>query len=177
VSDTRSAVFNPRGLNVREVVAHKSRTKALRDLEDSEEISNEELLALPCDILIPAAFENQIRADNVAGVKAKLVAEAANGPTTPAADEILHRRGVPVIPDILANAGGVTVSYFEWVQNIENEQWPEQVVNDKLRAKMVASTDAVLDMHQRLRRDLRTAAFAVAITRVSRVAQSRGIWP
>jgi glutamate dehydrogenase/leucine dehydrogenase len=133
-------------------------------------ITNADLLHIECDILIPAAFENQIRADNAAGVKAKVVAEAANGPTTPAADKILFERGIPVLPDILTNAGGVTVSYFEWV-------------NDDLRRKMESATDAVLQMQLEIRDrhrvnvDLRTAAYALAIKRVATVALARGIWP
>jgi len=139
------------------------------------------ILAAP--FRIPAAFENQIRADNVSGVKAKVVAEAANGPTTPAADKVLFERGVPVLPDILTNSGGVTVSYFEWVQNIENEQWSEDHVNEHLREKMEAATDAVLQMQIEIKDrsgvsvDLRTSAFALAIKRVSTVALARGIWP
>src|SRR5207237_7815506 len=127
--------------------------------------------------------ENQIRADNVRGVKAKVIAEAANGPTTPAADKVLFERGVPILPDILANSGGVTVSYFEWVQNIENECWSEQDVNEHLRKKMEAATDAVLQMQLEIKDrhsasvDLRTAAFALAIKRVASVALVRGIWP
>jgi glutamate dehydrogenase/leucine dehydrogenase len=132
---------------------------------------------------VPAAFENQIRGDNVDGVSAKVIAEAANGPTTPAADRALFARGIPVLPDILTNAGGVTVSYFEWVQNIENEHWTEDDVNDKLRHKMEAATDAVLQMQLEIRDrrsesvDLRTSAFALAIKRVAKVAMNRGIWP
>src|SRR5207247_1542042 len=145
--------------------------------------TNDELLHLKCDILIPAAFENQIRNDNVAGVRAKVIAEAANGPTTPSADAALFDRGIPVIPDILANSGGVTVSYFEWVQNIENEHWSEDHVNEHLREKMEAATDAVLQMQIEIKDrhgenvDLRTAAFALAIKRVASVALVRGIWP
>jgi glutamate dehydrogenase/leucine dehydrogenase len=141
------------------------------------------LLHIECDVLIPAAFENQIRADNVAGVKTKLIAEAANGPTTPAADRELFARGVPVLPDILTNSGGVTVSYFEWVQNIENEHWSEDQVNAHLRTKMEAATDAVLQTQIEIKDrhaasvDLRTAAFVTAIKRVATVALARGIWP
>ena len=146
-------------------------------------ITNADLLQIECDVLIPAAFENQIRADNVENVKTKLIAEAANGPTTPAADRVLFERGVPIIPDILANGGGVTVSYFEWVQNIENEHWTEDDVNEKLKEKMEAATDAVLQMQLEIKDqhgaevDLRTAAFALAIKRVTSVALVRGIWP
>jgi glutamate dehydrogenase/leucine dehydrogenase len=152
-------------------------------LSGTKNITNDELLHIPCDVLIPAAFENQIRADNVAEVKTKVIAEAANGPSTPAADRALFQRGIPVLPDILTNSGGVTVSYFEWVQNIENEHWTEDDVNEKLRQKMEAATDAVLEMQQEIRDrrnadvDLRTSAFALAIKRVAEVAMHRGIWP
>jgi glutamate dehydrogenase (NAD(P)+) len=158
-----------------------------------------ELLALPCDILIPAALENQIRADNVDQIGARLIVEAANGPTTPEADRRLALRGIPVLPDILANAGGVAVSYFEWVQNVENEQWDEDHVNTKLERKMTRATDAVLGIqaetngsleqlggeHRARGRemgpleaiDLRTAAFVLAVGRVARITRARGIWP
>ncbi|MFQ5530625.1 MAG: Glu/Leu/Phe/Val dehydrogenase, partial [Gemmatimonadota bacterium] len=121
VSDSRGGIYSPGGLDPEAALAHKQATGSVVGLPGAEEISNEELLALECDLLIPAALENQIRADNADAVKARLIAEAANGPTTPAADRILFGRGIPVLPDILANAGGVTVSYYEWVQNIENE--------------------------------------------------------
>jgi glutamate dehydrogenase/leucine dehydrogenase len=162
-----------------------------------------DLVTVDCDILVPAALENQIRADNVADVKAKLIVEGANGPITPAADRALVERGIPVLPDILANAGGVTVSYFEWVQNNQNEQWELERVNEQLEQKMRRATDAVLKERDRICEsleeieaqleetrkkrevppgplgppDLRTAAFVLAISRVSSVALERGIWP
>jgi glutamate dehydrogenase (NAD(P)+) len=183
VSDSVGGVYSEQGINPDLALAHKRQTRSVVGLKGTKNITNEELLHAECDILIPAAFENQIRADNVAGVRAKLIAEAANGPTTPAADAELFKRGIPVIPDILANSGGVTVSYFEWVQNIENENWTEDDVNEKLRQKMEASTDAVLQMQIEIKDrhganvDLRTAAYALAIKRVASVATVRGIWP
>ena len=126
-------------------------------------------------------FENQIRQDNVTQLKCRLVCEAANGPTTPAADRILHERGIPILPDILTNSGGVCVSYFEWVQNIENEQWDREEVNSKLLRKMQRAVDATVDRQRQISQqrpvDLRTAAMAVAIGRVANVALERGIWP
>ncbi|HXG59595.1 MAG TPA: Glu/Leu/Phe/Val dehydrogenase [Thermoanaerobaculia bacterium] len=183
VSDSRGGVYSPDGIDVAATIAHKRTTGSVVGMKGTRNITNEELLHTKCDILIPAAFENQIRSDNVKGIRAKVVAEAANGPTTPAADAVLFHRGIPVIPDILANAGGVTVSYFEWVQNIENEQWTEAHVNEQLRIKMEAATDAVLGMQNSIRSnfgtnvDLRTSAYALAIKRVAEVAMARGIWP
>jgi len=183
ISDSTGGVLCEEGIDADAAIAHKKQTRSVVGMPGTKNITNAELLHVPCDILIPAAFENQIRADNVAGVNAKVVSEAANGPTTPAADRALFERGVSVLPDILTNGGGVTVSYFEWVQNIENEHWTEADVNEKLRQKMEAATDAVLQMQLEIRDsrnadvDLRTSAFALAIKRVAQVAMNRGIWP
>jgi glutamate dehydrogenase (NAD(P)+) len=184
VSDSRGGVIREEGLDVAAVAAHKEKTGGVGGAAGTRQLGNTELLALECDVLIPAALENQIHRDNAATVKARLICEAANGPTTPAADRILFERGIAVLPDILANSGGVCVSYFEWVQNIENEQWNVADVNEKLRVKMERATDAVLDCQKALNGeyadrpvDLRTAAFVVAISRVATVALERGIWP
>jgi glutamate dehydrogenase (NAD(P)+) len=183
VTDSRGGVHREEGLDVPAVIAHKEKTGSVVNLAGAKTITNPELLALPCDVLIPAALENQIRRDNAEAVQARLIAEAANGPTTPAADEILLRRGIPVLPDILANSGGVCVSYFEWVQNIENEQWDEAEVNGKLQTKMERAVDAVLAKQTEIKSkdgkavDLRTAALVLAIERVAHAAQQRGIWP
>jgi glutamate dehydrogenase (NAD(P)+) len=194
-SDSRGGIFRAGGLDLPAVRAHKVATGSVAGAPDTKPLTNAELLALECDILIPAALESQIRADNVDAVQARLVVEAANGPVTPAADRALFTRGVPVLPDILANGGGVTVSYFEWVQNIENEKWDESEVNGKLQTKMERAADAVVAKQAavneqvkagRLRSgsgaalepvDLRTAALIVAIDRVATVALERGIWP
>ena len=193
VSDTGGAIHDPSGLDVEAVIGHKAQTGSVVDFPGATNVSNEELLALPCDILVPAALENQIRADNVGSIRARLIAEAANGPTTPAADRVLLERGIPVLPDILANSGGVCVSYFEWVQNIENEQWELEKVNGKLERKMNRATDSVIDTMEEVngsldrlssaqaRRlepiDLRNAAYILAIKRVAKIAAERGIWP
>ncbi len=199
VSDSRGGILNPDGLDPRAVLAFKQETGTVVGYPGAKEVSNAELLALPCDILIPAALENEIRADNAAQVQARVIAEAANGPTTPAADKILFERGIVVLPDILANAGGVTVSYYEWVQNNENEQWDEDEVNEKLRRKMFRATDAVIEKRDAINAslaeldsarkkrgaggeplqpvDLRTAAYVLAISRVAEVTLERGIWP
>jgi len=183
VSDSTGGVLSDAGIDPALAIEHKKKTGSVVGLKGTKNITNDELLHVACDVLIPAAFENQIRADNVAGVRTKLIAEAANGPTTPAADKVLFQRGIPVLPDILTNSGGVTVSYFEWVQNIENEIWSEEEVNRQLKRKMESATDGVLQMQIEIKDqhniavDLRTAAFAQAIKRVARVALARGIWP
>jgi glutamate dehydrogenase (NAD(P)+) len=191
VSDSRGGAYREEGLDPDAVIAHKAKTGTVAGAAGTRSLTNEELLALDCDLLIPAALENQIRRDNAAAVRARLVCEAANGPTTPAADRILFDRGIPVLPDILANSGGVCVSYFEWVQNIENEQWDLDEVNHKLTTKMERATDAVLAKQAEVNQkaagqgskadlgpiDLRTAALLVAIERVANVALERGIWP
>ncbi len=199
ISDSRAAVLDPSGIDPAVAVAHKQATGSVEGLAGTTPISNAELLATECDILIPAALENQIHAANVGSIRARFIAEAANGPTTPAADRALFARGIPVLPDILANAGGVTVSYFEWLQNIENEQWDLEEVNRKLARYMTRATDAVLEQQREINRslaalsqrreqrglptvelqpaDLRTAAYVRAITRVAAVALERGIWP
>jgi glutamate dehydrogenase (NAD(P)+) len=184
VSDSHGGTYDPLGLDVPAVIAHKAQTGSVCGVPNSRTVSNAELLLLECDILVPAALENQIRRDNAAGVRARFICEAANGPTTPAADRILLERGIPVLPDILVNSGGVCVSYFEWVQNNENEQWDLDEVNHKLKTKMERATGRVLDKQAELNRspgaapaDLRTAALLVAIERVAHVAQERGIWP
>jgi glutamate dehydrogenase/leucine dehydrogenase len=196
VSDSTGGIVSERGLDPDAVWRHKEKNHTVQGFPSARNITNAELLALPCDILIPAAMECQIRADNADKVRARMIAEAANGPTTPAADDILFARGIPVLPDILANAGGVTVSYFEWVQNIENERWEEEEVNEKLRVKMERATDAVLEKQQQLNQrvargelvgqdgqtirqpaDLRIAALVLAVERVANVALERGIWP
>lgn len=199
ISDVSGGVHNPDGIDIGAALALRDETGFVKGLDGTEPISNEDLLELACDVLVPAALENQIRADNVGRIQARFVVEGANGPTTPAADRALFERGVPVLPDILANAGGVTVSYYEWVQNQENEQWEEEEVNDRLLRKMNRAADAVIDTQERIngdldaigsaraerglngqplgRIDLRTAAYVLAIRRVSDVALQRGIWP
>jgi glutamate dehydrogenase (NAD(P)+) len=184
VSDSKGGIFREEGLDLDEVQRQKKTTQSVVGTPGTRTIRNEELLSVSSDILIPAALENQIRRDNADQVKAKLICEAANGPTTPTADEILWRKGIPVLPDILANSGGVCVSYFEWVQNLENQQWELAEVNEKLRAKMKRATDAVIDKEAAINGgsqdklvDLRTAAMAMAIERVAHVALKRGIWP
>jgi glutamate dehydrogenase (NAD(P)+) len=199
VSDSTGAIWNDTGLDIEAVKRHKAETGSVVGLPGTVTISNEELIEVECDILIPSALENQIHADNADRIKARLVIEGANGPSTPGADRILFAKGVTVMPDILANSGGVTVSYFEWVQNIENQQWTLDEVNDKLREKLEKALDEVAEVQHELNAkislqepppedsedapaplepaDMRTAAYVLAISRVANVAIERGIWP
>jgi glutamate dehydrogenase (NAD(P)+) len=159
------------------VSAHKARTGSVLGFREGEDVSNEELLVLPTEILIPAALENQITASNVDRIQARLIAEAANGPTTPEADAMLYDRGVFVIPDILANAGGVTVSYFEWVQALQAFPWTEHEVNERLRRIMKRAFDAVYSTSSKYGVHMRTAALVRGIDRVAEFTRLRGIYP
>ncbi len=186
VSDSQGGVADEAGLDPEEVLAHKAETGTVVGLPETKTITNEDLLAWDCDILIPAALECQIRDDNAEAVKAKLVVEAANAPVSPEADEILQARGVIVLPDIVANGGGVVVSYFEWVQNLENQQWPLEEVESKLKQKIETAVDAMVSRWQRIRDNndredgasptLRDAALVEAIMRLSEVILQRDIW-
>jgi len=177
VSDSKGGIFNPKGLDIEALNAHKAKTGSVRGFKKSEPISSEDVLELECDILVPAALENQITLENAARVRAKIVAEAANGPTTPGADAILYKNGVLVIPDILANAGGVTVSYFEWVQDLQEFFWDEEQVNRRLERSMISAFEAVHANTKKYDVDMRTAAYILAIDRVAKATLSRGIWP
>ncbi len=174
VSDSRGGIYNPNGLPPAGVAAHKANTSSVLGFPGAKDITNAELLQVDCVVLIPAAFENQITAEIAPGVKAKIVAEAANGPTTPDADAILNERGILVIPDILASAGGVTVSYFEWVQNLQAYYWSEEEVNEKLAVKMSLAFDASYNMAEQYKVPMRTAAFMVAVNRIVEAMKVRG---
>ncbi|PYV60729.1 MAG: glutamate dehydrogenase [Acidobacteria bacterium] len=177
VSDSRAGVLDRAGLNVEELLIFKAKTGSVLGFPSAEVISSEALIELQCDILIPAALENQITMQNAERVKARIVAEAANGPTTPDADLLLHNRGIMVIPDVLANAGGVTVSYFEWVQDLQELFWDEDDVNRRLERVM---TKAFADVHATATKysvELRTGAYILAIDRVANAMRTRGIWP
>jgi glutamate dehydrogenase (NAD(P)+) len=177
VSDSRGGIYDPSGLDLEAVTAHKARTGTVVGFSGAKEISNEELLLLPVEILIPAALENQITGENAAQIQAVLIAEAANGPTTPEADAILFDRGVFVLPDIFANAGGVTVSYFEWVQALQAFPWTEHEVNERLRKIMHRAFEAVYDTSKSYGVHMRTAALVRAIDRVAEFTRLRGIYP
>jgi len=177
VSDSSGGIHNPDGLDPAKVGAWKKEHGTVVGFPGSEEISNSALLEVACDILVPAALENQITDRNADRVQAKIVAEAANGPTTPEADAILHERGVFLIPDILCNAGGVTVSYFEWVQDMQSFFWTEQRINESLKEIMDRAFEAVHAMSHRREVDMRTAAYMVAVARVAEATTLRGLYP
>jgi glutamate dehydrogenase (NAD(P)+) len=177
VSDTSGGIANKKGLDVNKVEAFKRETGRVQGLPGAERITNAELLELDCEVLIPAAIENQIGSHNAEHIKAKIVAEAANGPTSPEADRILRDKGVTLIPDILCNAGGVTVSYFEWVQDLQNLFWREATINARLKEVMVKSFNDVLDLSRKHKVDLRTAAYMLAVSRVADATLTRGIYP
>jgi glutamate dehydrogenase/leucine dehydrogenase len=177
VSDSKGAIHNAEGLIPGRVLKHKEETGSVAGYKESDEITNEELLAMECDILIPAALENQITKENAHTIKAKIVAEAANGPTTPSADDVLYENGVFVIPDILCNAGGVTVSYFEWVQNIQALFWTLDEVNDQLGRIMRRSFWDVVSITKKEKIHMRTAAWMLGVGRVAEATRLRGIYP
>ncbi len=175
VSDSRGGVYNARGLDVDALVTHKLQTGSVTTYPDGEPVTNQELLTLECDVLIPAALENQITPDNAGDVKARVIAEGANGPTTPEADGILDKHGVMVIPDILANAGGVTVSYFEWVQNQQGYQWTDAEVRERLEATMRRAFDEVWAQAEQDGTSLRKAAMKLGVSRVAEAVRLRGM--
>jgi glutamate dehydrogenase/leucine dehydrogenase len=176
-SDSRGGIRNGEGFNVAELLAHKRNTGSVVGFANSKAIPSEAVLGIECDILVPAALENQITLENVDMVKAKIVAEAANGPTTPDADNVLHKKGIMVIPDVLANAGGVTVSYFEWVQDLQELFWDEDDVNRRLERVMVKAFNDVFATAKKHNVAMRTGAYILAIDRVAKAMVTRGIWP
>jgi glutamate dehydrogenase (NAD(P)+) len=177
VSDSTGGIHNPNGLEINRVIAWKQEHGTVQGFPGAKDISNAQVLEVDCDILIPAALENQITARNADNIKARLVAEAANGPTTPEADEILWKKSIFMIPDILCNAGGVTVSYFEWVQGLNRDHWTEAIVNEKLRVIMVKAFAETLAIAQRESCDMRTAAYLLAVERVADAMAMRGLYP
>ena len=199
VSDSSGGIHAPDGLEVAQVEIHKDGTGSVVGMPGTQPLDHQEVLEVPCDVLIPAALETQITTANADQIEARVIIEAANGPTTPEADDVLCDRGIPVVPDILSAAGGVVVSYFEWAQNLANEQWTEAVVQDRLRNTMHRATDAMVTTRAVLldrladyqeawaeatknhatlpRPTLRTAAHVVAVRRCRRATEQRGIWP
>ena len=176
ISDIEQGMYNENGLDVDAVISHVQKNRGLKGFAGGQTIDNKALLELPCDILIPAATEDQITEKNASNIKARLIVEGANGPTTLEAEEILYQKGISVIPDILANAGGVTVSYFEWVQDRMGYFWRESVVNERLEDVLVASFHEVADYAKRFNVNFRTAAYMLGIQRVVDTIRIRGIY-
>ena len=172
VSDSRAGVYDENGLDVKSLIEHKEKTGSVSGF--AKEISNKELLELECDVLIPAALENQITKENAGNIKAKIILELANAPVTPEADDILHKNSVFVIPDILANAGGVVVSYFEWLQNLNNEQWELEEVLKKLSEKMTKAFNDVYNEAKKMKCSMRKAAYKIAIDKIIKAEKKKG---
>ena len=177
VSDSTGGIHNASGLDIVKVIAWKKEHGTVQGFPGAVDVSSSDVLTVDCDILIPAALENQITEANAGDIKARLIAEAANGPTTPEADRILWKKSKFMIPDILCNAGGVTVSYFEWVQDLNRDHWSEQVVNEKLKEIMVKAFSETLQIAQRDSIDMRTAAYLLAVQRVADATAMRGLDP
>jgi glutamate dehydrogenase (NAD(P)+) len=177
VSDSQGGIHNARGLDIERVIAWKQEHGTVVGFPGAEAVSNQAVLEIPCDVLIPAALENQITARNADRIQAKIVAEAANGPTTPEADATLFERGIFLIPDILCNAGGVTVSYFEWVQDLNRDHWSEAMVNAKLKEIMTKAFGETLALSQRHEVNMRTGAYLLAVDRVAQATALRGLYP
>ena len=178
ISDSQKGIYNEKGLNLDRILEYKAKYQCfVCEKKEESEITNEELLELDCDILVPAAIENQITEKNASRIKAKVIVEGANGPTTPEADEILNDRGIFVVPDILANAGGVTVSYFEWVQNLQELIWSEEEVLDRLTRIMQKGFKEILEISVSKKIPMRTAALVLAIGRVAEATRLRGLYP
>lgn len=173
VSDSKTAIYNPEGLNIAELIKHKETTKSVADFPGSKNISNEDLLALEVDILVPAALNSVITEKNWENVKAKTILEIANGPISLPESEKLYKKGIVIIPDVLTNSGGVIVSYFEWDQNMKNESWELEEVNKKLKEKIVAGFTSLWDYSQKYNLDLRTAAYVLAVARILEAEQKR----
>jgi glutamate dehydrogenase (NAD(P)+) len=177
VSDVNGGLASEAGLDVAALLRWVESEGSLRGFPGGDELRNDELLEVPCDVLVPAAVDRQITVENAERVDCLVVVEAANGPTTPEADEILRDRGVTVVPDVLANAGGVIVSYFEWVQSHQRLPWHLAEIHDRLRVQMRTAVDLIADAATRLDIDLRTAALSVALERVAEAARLRGVYP
>ncbi len=177
VSDSQGGIHNEQGLDIERVISWKQEHGTVVGFPGAKAVTNQEILEIPCDVLIPAALENQITAKNAGRIQARIVAEAANGPTTPEADATLYERGIFLIPDILCNAGGVTVSYFEWVQDLNRDHWSEDQVNHKLKEIMTKAFDETLALAERHEVNMRTGAYLLAVDRVAQATALRGLYP
>ena len=175
--DSKAAVSSSSGIDVAEALTYKAETKSLAGLPGTKEIAPDDILSIDCDILLPSALENAITMKNVGNVKAKIIAELANGPTTPGADRVLDDEGVFLIPDILANAGGVTVSYYEWVQDQYSFFWTERQINETLETTIQTAFNSVYETAKRYNTDMRTGAYILAVGRVAEATSVRGIFP
>ena len=177
VSDSKGAIINKNGINIKELIRYKQTKKKVDGFPNTKKITNEELLTTKCDILIPAALENQITEDIAKNIKCKIIGEAANGPTLPDADPLLYKKKIITIPDILANAGGVCISYLEWVQNNIGYYWTFDEVVDKMEKRIISSFNTVFSFSKKYKIDMRKAAMVLAISRVVDAFNARGIWP
>ena len=177
VSEDYGGIYNPLGLSIKRVLEYRAREKTLKGFPGAREVGNQELLTIDCDLLVPAAIGNQLTSRNARDVKASLIVEGANGPTTPEADAIFRERGIFLVPDILANAGGVTVSYFEWVQDLQSFFWSEHEVNQKLKAILTRAFNEVLKTKEDRKLDMRMAAYVQAVSRVAGATRERGLYP
>jgi glutamate dehydrogenase (NAD(P)+) len=177
ISDSSTALYNPKGIDVPAAFAYKAENRTLVGLKDAETITNEELVLLDCDIFAPCALEQVVTQENADQVKAAIICEGANGPVTPAADAILEDKGVLILPDVLANAGGVVVSYFEWVQGLQEYFWKEVEVNAKLNDIVSRAFDETWDTAQERKLPMRVAAYGLAVQRVAEATVTRGIYP
>jgi glutamate dehydrogenase/leucine dehydrogenase len=175
VSDSKGGVYNPKGLDIGKVEKHKVKTGSVIDFPGAENISNEDLLNLEVDVLVPAALENVIRKDNYEGIKARIILELANGPVGKEASLKLFQKGIVIIPDVLANAGGVVVSYFEWVQNLANFYWTLEEVLDRLKLKMNEATDKIWKFKENNQVDMRTGAYVLAVKKILKAIQARNL--
>jgi glutamate dehydrogenase/leucine dehydrogenase len=176
-SDVKGGVYSANGLDAKELVKHAQKTGSVTNYPGTKNMTNEELLATKCDILVPAAMENQITNKNAENIKCKILSEGANGPTTPEGDEILNRNKIVVLPDVLVNSGGVLGSYFEWLQNLHRETWKEEEFNDKLEEKMVAAFEGVWNMAQKYHVTIRTAAYMIAVKKIADAMDKLGLFP
>jgi glutamate dehydrogenase (NAD(P)+) len=177
VSDILGGIYNPKGLDIPAVIAHFGKTGSLLDFPGADNITNAELLVLPCDVLVPAALEGQLTGHNAPQIQARIIVEGANGPTTTEADDIFNDRGITVVPDILANAGGVVVSYFEWVQDMQSFFWDKDEIFRQLERVLRRGFDFTMTTSEQYNVDLRTAAQLGAIKRVGEAIRTRGIYP
>lgn len=177
LSDIKGGVYNPAGIDVSQAMRYSKEHGNLASMPGTEAVTNAELLELPCEVLVPAALENQLTERNASRIQARMIIEAANGPTTPEADRILNDRGVTIVPDILANAGGVTVSYFEWVQDLQRFFWAENEINNRLETIMMRSFHAVYQKAKEQNTNLRMGAYLLAVARVAEATEIRGVYP